>query len=257
MVDVCYNGPGRCVSMTYQDAPQILREFLSYHETIKAQSPKTISEYYLDLRMFLRFMKLMRDELPYQTDLDTIDIRGIDLKFLAGITTTDVYDFLSYLANDRELHPDSPGVKEHGLGASARARKLSAIKSVVSGKRVILVDDSIVRGTTCARTVRLLREAGATQVHMRVSSPPFIHPCYFGTDVPSKDKLIACRLNSDVEAIAKEIGVDSLGYLSVEDIRKIAVGCGLDFCVGCFTGEYPAPAPEPQPADKFAEKYEE
>ena len=115
--------------MTYQDAPQILREFLSYHETIKAQSPKTISEYYLDLRMFLRFMKLMRDELPYQTDLDTIDIRGIDLKFLAGITTTDVYDFLSYLANDRELHPDSPGVKEHGLGASARARKLSAIKS--------------------------------------------------------------------------------------------------------------------------------
>ena len=129
MVDVCYNGPGRCVSMTYQDAPQILREFLSYHETIKAQSPKTISEYYLDLRMFLRFMKLMRDELPYQTDLDTIDIRGIDLKFLAGITTTDVYDFLSYLANDRELHPDSPGVKEHGLGASARARKLSAIKS--------------------------------------------------------------------------------------------------------------------------------
>lgn len=135
--------------------------------------------------------------------------------------------------------------------------KLSAIKSVVSGKRVILVDDSIVRGTTCARTVRLLREAGATQVHMRVSSPPFIHPCYFGTDVPSEDKLIACRLNSDVEAIAKEIGVDSLGYLSVEDIRKIAVGCGLDFCVGCFTGEYPAPAPEPQPADKFAEKYEE
>lgn len=115
--------------MTYQDAPQILREFLSYHETIKAQSPKTISEYYLDLRMFLRFMKLMRDELPYRTDLDTIDIRGIDLKFLAGITTTDVYDFLSYLANDRELHPDSPGVKEHGLGASARARKLSAIKS--------------------------------------------------------------------------------------------------------------------------------
>lgn len=115
--------------MTYQDAPQILREFLSYHETIKAQSPKTISEYYLDLRMFLRFMKLMRDELPYQTDLDIIDIRGIDLKFLAGITTTDVYDFLSYLANDRELHPDSPGVKEHGLGASARARKLSAIKS--------------------------------------------------------------------------------------------------------------------------------
>ncbi len=115
--------------MTYQDAPQILREFLSYHETIKAQSPKTISEYYLDLRMFLRFMKLMRDELPYQTDLDTIDIRGIDLKFLAGHHDHRRLRFFVVSGERPGLHPDSPGVKEHGLGASARARKLSAIKS--------------------------------------------------------------------------------------------------------------------------------
>ena len=114
--------------MTYKDCPQILREFLSYHETIKGQSPKTISEYYLDLRMFLRFMKLMREELPYHTDLNTIDIKRIDLDFLSTITTTDVYDFLSYLANDREVHPDSAS-RDYGLGAAARARKLSAIKS--------------------------------------------------------------------------------------------------------------------------------
>lgn len=114
--------------MTYRDCPQILREFLSYHETIKAQSPKTISEYYLDLRMFLRFLKLMREELPYQTDLETIQIRDVDLDFIRSITTTDVYDFLSYLANDREIHSGST-VAECGLGASARARKLSAIKS--------------------------------------------------------------------------------------------------------------------------------
>lgn len=114
--------------MNHRDCPVILREFLSYHETIKAQSPKTISEYYLDLRMFLRFIKLMREELPYQTDLNTIDIRNVDVSFLASITTTDVYDFLSYLANDREIHPDSSS-KEIGLGAAARARKLSAIKS--------------------------------------------------------------------------------------------------------------------------------
>jgi len=114
--------------MTYRDCPQILREFLSYHETIKAQSPKTVSEYYLDLRMFLRFVRLMREELPYQTDLETIQIRDIDLEFIRSITTTDVYDFLSYLANDRELHSNST-VVECGLGASARARKLSAIKS--------------------------------------------------------------------------------------------------------------------------------
>ena len=114
--------------MNYRDCPQILREFLSYHETIKGQSPKTVSEYYLDLRMFLRFIKLMREELPYQTDLDTIDIRDVDLTFVGSITSTDVYDFLSYLANDREIHPDSES-HERGLGASARARKLSAIKS--------------------------------------------------------------------------------------------------------------------------------
>ena len=114
--------------MNYRDCPQILREFLSYHETIKAQSPKTISEYYLDLRMFLRFIKLMREELPYQTDLDTIDIRDVDLAFVGSITSTDVFDFLSYLANDREIRPES-SAPEHGLGAAARARKLSAIKS--------------------------------------------------------------------------------------------------------------------------------
>lgn len=114
--------------MNYRDCPQILREFLSYHETIKAQSPKTISEYYLDLRMFLRFIKLMREELPYQTDLDTIDIRDVDLAFVGSITSTDVFDFLSYLANDREIRPES-AAPEHGLGAAARARKLSAIKS--------------------------------------------------------------------------------------------------------------------------------
>ena len=110
----------------YHDCPQILREFLSYHETIKGQSAKTISEYYLDLRMFLRFMKLMKSEMPYNTPLDSIFIRDIDLAFLRSITVTDVYDFLSYLANDREI--DGSG-SARGIGTAARARKLSAIKS--------------------------------------------------------------------------------------------------------------------------------
>lgn len=114
--------------MTYKDCPQVLREFLAYHETIKAQSPRTVSEYALDLRMFLRFIKLMRDELPYETDLISIDIRSIDLEFVGSVTTMEVYDFLSYLANDREFRPEAPN-SEQGVGASARARKLSAIKS--------------------------------------------------------------------------------------------------------------------------------
>ncbi len=112
----------------YRDCPQILREFLTYHETIKGQSAKTIHEYHLDLRMFLRFMTLVRNEMPYDTPLDTISIKQVDLNFIRTITTSDVFDFLSYLANDRIKFEDSPAA-EAGIGNAARARKLSAIKS--------------------------------------------------------------------------------------------------------------------------------
>ena len=112
----------------YIDCPIILRNFLEYHEQIKGQSEKTISEYYLDLRMFLRFMKLIRNEMPINTRLDDIPIKDIDTDFLRSVTTNDVMDFLSYLAHDRVPNPDAP-YPEHGIEASSRARKLSAIKS--------------------------------------------------------------------------------------------------------------------------------
>ncbi len=112
----------------YTDCPQILRDFLTYHETIKGQSPKTIDEYYLDLRMFLRFMKLMRSEMPVHTHLDEINIKNIDINFIGSITTSEVFDFLSYLANDRAINPDSPA-PDYGISPSSRARKLSALKS--------------------------------------------------------------------------------------------------------------------------------
>lgn len=112
----------------YADCPQILRDFLTYHETIKGQSPQTIHEYYLDLRMFLRFIKLMRNDMPIHTNLDDIPIQDVDLDFIRTITTSDVFDFLSYLANDRTVNPDS-ATPEYGIEAPARARKLSAIKS--------------------------------------------------------------------------------------------------------------------------------
>lgn len=112
----------------YSDCPLILREFLVYHETIKGQSPLTINEYYLDLRIFLRFIKLMRDEMPIQTRLDDIDIKNVDISFIAQVTTSEVFDFLSYLANDRSSNPDSPA-PEYGISATSRARKLSALKS--------------------------------------------------------------------------------------------------------------------------------
>ncbi len=113
----------------FNDCPQILRDFLSYHETIKGQSQKTISEYYLDLRIFLRFVKLVKNEMPYSTDLESISIKDVGLDMIRTITTSDIYDFLSYLANDRVKFEDSPGSRENGIGAAARARKLSAIKS--------------------------------------------------------------------------------------------------------------------------------
>lgn len=112
----------------YSDCPQVLREFLIYHENIMGQSQLTISEYYLDLRMFLRFVKLMRADMPITTDLDSIDIRDIDISFIREIDTPDIFDFLSYLANDRAVNPES-AAPDYGISAAARARKLSSIKS--------------------------------------------------------------------------------------------------------------------------------
>ena len=128
--------------------------------------------------------------------------------------------------------------------------KLNVIGETVRGKRVVLIDDSIVRGTTCARIVRLIREAGAAEVHMRISAPPFKHPCFFGTDVDSEENLIACRLHS-VEEIAREIGVDSLAYLSVDAAHRLAGDNGCRYCDGCFTGVYPIDIPDGQGKNKF------
>lgn len=112
----------------YQDCPQILRDFLTYHETIKGQSKLTISEYYLDLRMFFRFIKLMRSDMPINTRLDDIPIKDINLEFIKTISTSDIFDFLSYLASDRTANPDAT-VPDYGISATSRARKLSSIKS--------------------------------------------------------------------------------------------------------------------------------
>ena len=120
--------------------------------------------------------------------------------------------------------------------------KLNPLSSTVKGKRVVLVDDSIVRGTTCARIVRLLRSAGATEVHLRSSAPPFLNPCYYGTDIDSKDALIAN--NHTVEEIARITGADTLGYLRLEDVYKLgASGTCKGYCTACFDGNYPTETP--------------
>ncbi len=115
--------------------------------------------------------------------------------------------------------------------------KLNVLKNNVKGKRIIMVDDSIVRGTTMKRIVKLIRDGGAKEVHVRVSSPCFKWPCYFGTDIPSKEQLIANNYN--IAAIAKILDVDSIGYLSIEGLKKASLNPNCNFCMGCFTGKYP------------------
>lgn len=129
--------------------------------------------------------------------------------------------------------------KQSSRESSVRV-KLNVLREAVCGKRVIMIDDSIVRGTTSDRIVRMLRDAGATEVHVRISSPPFLWPCYFGTDIPEREQLIA--YNRSIEDIRKIIGADTLGYLNID--RLDALTNGLPICRGCFNGKYPLEPPK-------------
>ena len=139
----------------------------------------------------------------------------------------------------------SPTQEQREIGVNI---KLNPIRSIVAGKRVVLIDDSIVRGTTCRGTIELLRKAGAKEIHMRVSAPPFVAPCYYGTDIDAPENLIANH--HTVDEIAKIIGVDSLGYLSVEHLLQIADGCE-GFCTACFGGDYPTAVPTQTDKNRF------
>jgi amidophosphoribosyltransferase len=116
--------------------------------------------------------------------------------------------------------------------------KLNPVRSLLEGKRVVLIDDSIVRGTTSKKIVRMVRNAGAKEVHMRISCPPTISPCFYGVDTPSKSQLIGA--NKTIEEICEHIGADSLAYLSLEGLKQ-ACGEGekTDYCTACYTGSYP------------------
>ena len=131
--------------------------------------------------------------------------------------------------------------------------KLSPVKKVIDGKRVVLIDDSIVRGTTSKRIVKLLRDAGAKEIHMRISAPPFLFPCYYGTDIDSEENLIACH--HSVDEIAWMIGVDSLGYLPIEKLNKLVDKD--DYCAACFQGQYPTKIPADLRKDRFERKLSE
>lgn len=187
----------------------------------------------------------------------------VDADIVIGVPDSGLDAALGY-ANESKIPYGIGFIKNRYIGRSfiqpsqdqredAVKIKLNVVKENIAGKRVIMIDDSIVRGTTCARIVSLLREAGAKEVHMRVSSPPFKYTCFFGTDVDSQENLIACQYDT-VEEIAEKIGVDSLGYLSVEATNHLAEKTKCGFCNGCFTGKYPIEVPKEQPKNKFEEK---
>lgn len=130
--------------------------------------------------------------------------------------------------------------------------KLNAMKSNVQGKRIVLIDDSIVKGETSKHIVSMLKKAGAKEVHLRISSPPFKHPCYFGTDIDSTDNLIAAH--KSIDEMCAEIGADSLGFLSIDGLHRIADECKIDFCDACFSGDYPIEASRQSHEDKYSKK---
>ncbi|MGN1011542.1 MAG: amidophosphoribosyltransferase, partial [Clostridia bacterium] len=120
--------------------------------------------------------------------------------------------------------------------------KLNVLKHSVEGKRVVLVDDSMVRGTVSRGIIKMLKKAGAKEVHMRITAPPFVWPCFFGVDLPEKKQLAAC--NNTIEEIRQNLNADSLGFFKIEDLPRIIPNCKLDgFCDACFTGNYPVPVP--------------
>ena len=139
---------------------------------------------------------------------------------------------------------------EQGARLDGVKIKLAAVEETVRGKRVVLVDDSIVRGNTVGRVVMLLREAGAKEVHVRISSPPFLHPCYYGTDIDSQEHLIACK--HSIPKICNIIGADSLGYLPAEELKHLTGNS--DFCSACFDGKYPTAVPADTCKDRFEQR---
>ena len=183
----------------------------------------------------------------------------VEADIVCGVPDSGLDAALGY-ARESEIAYGTAFIKNRYIGrtfiqSSQRQRehsvkiKLNALKASVEGKRVVLIDDSIVRGTTSAKIIQMLKDSGAKEVHMRISAPPFKNPCYFGTDVDSRENLIACHMS--VEEIRQKIGADSLDYLSIENMRKIAIGCGRGLCEGCFTGVYPIEVPEEDHKDQF------
>ena len=199
----------------------------------------------------MRAGKLLAENYPADADI-VIGVPDSGLDAALGFSRTSGIPYGIGLIKNKYIGRTfiSPGQEER---VDRVKIKLSPVEIVIEGKRVVLVDDSIVRGTTSKRIVKLLREAGAKEIHMRISAPPFLHPCYYGTDIDSEENLIACH--HSMEEIAELIGVDTLGYLPVEKLDKLVES--KHYCAACFNGEYPTQIPVDLRKDRFERKLSE
>ena len=176
--------------------------------------------------------KVLAEEYPVDADI-VCGVPDSGLEAASGYSAYSGLPFVSGFVKNRYIGRSFIYPTQSQRDDAVRL-KLNPLTANVAGKKVVLVDDSIVRGTTCARIIKNLRKAGASQVHMRVSSPPFVHTCHYGTDIDSEENLIAN--NMTMEEIRMKIGADSLGYISVSGLKRACEKCETSFCTACFTG---------------------
>jgi amidophosphoribosyltransferase len=188
----------------------------------------------------LRLGRRLAEEYPIEADL-VMGVPDSGIPAAIGYAEVSGIAYMEGLIKNRYVGrtfiQPTQSMREDGI-----RMKLNPLRDVLTGKRVVVVDDSIVRGTTSRKLVSALRKAGATEVHMRISSPPVTHPCFYGIDTDSQDQLVAANLT--LSEIAEKIGVDSLGYLSIAGMLKAAQDDDRNFCNACFTGDYPVEVPE-------------
>lgn len=219
-------------SIKYADDPQ---KSLCVFEYIYFARPDSIIDGVSVYNSRVEAGKLLAKAHPVEADI-VVGVPDSGLNFAVGYAQASGIPYGEGLVKNRYTGRTfiKPTQAEREMSVSI---KLNVLRDNVAGKRVILIDDSIVRGTTCANIIKMLKDAGATEVHMRIASPPFLWPCYFGTDVASRDDLIAVHYS--IEEIRQKIGADSLGYLPLEDVKNIGLKKDGGYCDACFSGKYP------------------
>ncbi len=194
--------------------------------------------------------RILFEENPIEADI-VCGVPDSGLDAAQGYAEASGITYATAFIKNKYIGRTSEGVGNDKKQKLLRMR-LNVLKNIVDGKRVVIIDDSIIHGNTSAHIVKLLKEAGAKEVHMRISSPEFIYPCYFGVDLPDEDNLISNKLS--VEELRERINADSLSFLSIDGLHKIAEGCRIKLCDGCFSGIYYADLPKVIFEDKFANK---